>query len=284
MGIAVILWMGAECRARWPTRVPSRQSNESLSRTRTPLVVGLVAVAVVGLLVWRPWAEPSPDSPAEPAGRCPDRRAAADPSLATTATPPISSGPPAHLRPSSRLRRCRRPTWRHSVRPASSALGDADANVRCQYGPRTNGQRFLQSLEVLPPLAYVTNPRDEVSHLESMGWRAELQMNRLDTLFDSEWETVARSRRQLARAINDQPANFKPLTLALNAQQTPPSAVFRVLVVVEWYTRNVELAGRGELIASRYAQGDSPTFGPRAATPSGASPRRYYMRPSIISA
>ena len=99
-------------------------------------------------------------------------------------------------------------------------LADVDANVRCQYGPRTNGQRFLQSLEVLPPLAYVTNPPDEVSHLESMGWRAELQMNRLDTLFDSEWETVARSRRQIARAINDQPADFRPLTLALNAQQS----------------------------------------------------------------
>ncbi len=210
-------------------------------------------MALVGLLVWRPWAEqPPPQSsplavvPTVAPEPTSTLRAASTPIRGDPATPPPTVRPAPPLPPPDLA----------PLGPAGEfALGDADANVRCQYGPRTNGQRFLQSLEVPPPVAYVTNPRDEVSHLESMGWRAELQMNRLDTLFDSEWETVARSRRQIARAINDRPADFNPLTLVLNSQQTQPSAVYRVLVVVEWYTRNVELAGRGELIASRYAQG-----------------------------
>ena len=108
---------------------------------------------------------------------------------------------------------------------------------------------------MLPPTITVVNPREQVSDLETMGWRVELQMNQLDTLFDSEWETVARSRRQLAPAIRNQPANFGPLTVQLSADLARPSAVYRVLVVAEWYTRNVELAGRGELVASSYIEG-----------------------------
>ncbi len=226
-------------------------------------MVGALALAFVGLLVWKPWDSPGPepsvlavapsstprptDGSEVPLPASPGTPATIQPG--GTASPLPTNGPPALPPPDLA-----------PLEPAGEfGLGDVEANVHCLYGPKSEGRRFLQSLEILPPLAYVTNPRDEVSHLESMGWRAELQMNRLDTLFDSEWETVARSRRQIARAINDQPADFKPLTLALNAQQAQPSAVFRVLVVVEWYTRNVELAGRGELIATRYAQGASLT-------------------------
>ncbi|HYI23123.1 MAG TPA: hypothetical protein VEX62_10850 [Candidatus Limnocylindrales bacterium] len=221
------------------------------TRTRTPLFVGLAALVVVGLLVWRPWAEAPPPQPS-PLALAPT--AAPQPSRALPPTAMPNAGDPATPRPARSLP----PPDLSPLGPAGEfRFGDVDANVRCLYGPRSEGRRLLQSLEVLPPLAFVTNPPGEVSHLESMGWRVELQMNRLDTLFDSEWETIARSRRQLARAINDRPADFKPLTLALNAQQAVPSAVFRVLVVVEWYTRNVELAGRGALVAPLYAQGTS---------------------------
>ena len=117
----------------------------------------------------------------------------------------------------------------------------------------------MRSLEVLPPFVTVTNRRTEVSDLEAMVWRVELQANRLETLFDSEWETVARSPQQRARAIPDQPAAFQPLSMALNSEQTGPSAVYRVLVIVEWYTRNEELAGRGQMVATSYADGQRST-------------------------
>jgi hypothetical protein len=99
------------------------------------------------------------------------------------------------------------------------------------------------------------NNRD-VPDIEHFGWRVEVEMNRLEEMFFSEWQTVARSRRQLARAVADQLASFQPLTIARDAQADPPTAVFRVLVIVEWYTRNAELAGVGQLRPTSYAIGN----------------------------
>lgn len=222
------------------------------ARLGVPTAVGLAGLALLGVLVAKPWDSP----PATPSASLIAGLAAPSPSATstpeTTPSPTITSTPAplptpdlAPLGPAGEF--------------ALSAPPDA-ALARCTYARARGGVRYLRSIEVQPPTVML-DPGARASDINRIGWRFELEMNRRERLFDRYWETVDESRRQIASTSADQPAAFTPLTVRYHADEIEPTAIFRARVIIEWYTRNFEIAGRAEVVANRYQEGGDDLIG-----------------------
>jgi hypothetical protein len=223
------------------------------ARSGVPILVAVAALAFVGLLVARPWdrvntgasttASPQPGAGAiaAPGGSGP---AATGPQTLVVpfVLPSPDVGPPA-------------PIGEFTL---SSAPDEALA--KCDYGRPRRGQARLAGIEVQPPIVLL-DAGSSVTDIRRIGWWFEVEMKRAERLFDSEWQNVGRSRAQAVGAVSGQPARFTPLTFAFDTSDLPTTGVYRVRVIVEWYTRNVELAGRAEIIANRYQEADDPLIG-----------------------
>lgn len=216
-------------------------------RRDRPLAVGLVVVAIVVVLVAKPWDAPSPG--ASPLAAI----ASASPSATAIPTPLPTNQPTPATTPA--------PLPTPDIAPlgpvgefALSAPPDA-AFARCTYTRARGGVRYLRDVEVLPPR--VTLDPDARTHdIRRISWRFELEMNRQERVFDRDWEAVDESRRQSAPTVAGRPANLSPLSLRYqSAGEIEQTSVFRVRVIVEWYTRNLELAGRADVVANRYQEG-----------------------------
>ena len=214
------------------------------------LIVGLAALAVLGVLVVRPWDSQGPQaSLVGQAQASPFRPTAATiPSAQPPATPPRAFPTPdiAPLGP---------------LGDVALLTGADQALVQCHYGPERRGTRRLVSVEVLSPVVML-DPGASETHIKRIGWWFELELNHAQNVFDRAWQRVGRSRSQSAPAVHRQPARFTPLTLPNNLPDIDDNAVFRVRVIVEWYTRNVELAGRAEIVANRYQEAGNELIDP----------------------
>jgi hypothetical protein len=212
----------------------------------TPLAVGLAAIALTALLIWKPWDAPRPTVPASPAA------AVATPT-ATSPSPRPSGEPSAQPRPL--------PTPDiGGVTPITEfalVQRPGEAFVSCSYSRLRDGRRFLRSLEIQPPVV-PSLQRGDPRDIRQVAWHVELQENRLDRLFDREWVRVAESRSQQGAVSSSRPTSFGPLTMDYGASRDQETSVFRVVVVVEWLTRNLELAGRGSVLAPSYLEASDP--------------------------
>jgi hypothetical protein len=220
------------------------------SGRRTPLAVGLIVIVIVGVLVWRPWhTEPRPAiaQPTTPVAASPTQTAS-QPTASPTPRPAptaIPSVPPPDLGPAGPI------TEFALVQQPGRAL------VHCEYGPLRQGRRHLRSLVVEPPLVPPLD-RGDSNDIRHVSWHVELQSNRLEWLFERDWRPAAASRSQQTGVSTSRPAQFTSLEIDYRAARDEETAIFRVLVVVEWRTRNLELAGRGEVIAPSYLQANDP--------------------------
>lgn len=131
----------------------------------------------------------------------------------------------------------------------------------------------MVAIEVLPPRALL-NPDARESDINRIGWWFEVEANRHERVFDREWETVDRSRRQMAPARSGQPANFTPLTVRVGSREIGRTEVFRVRVIIEWYTRNFEIAGHTEIVANTYQEGRDELIGSWPPFCAGVRPTR----------
>lgn len=220
------------------------------SGRRTPVVVGLIAALVVGVLVWKPWDRPPAPLPG-----------VAAPATGTTAAPAIEPTPGPSVGSST-------PTPAATPRPLPTPdvaplgpIGDfvlvpdqGGAVARCIYGRPIAGVRHLESISVQPPVVTVgqADP-DSTRDIKRIRVWIQVERNRLDKIFEDPWMTVAVSRRQTVDGYASQPADLIPLLQSVNGSTSPANSIFRVLVRVEWYTRNLELAGADEAMVGSYA-------------------------------
>jgi hypothetical protein len=211
-------------------RVPSGRRGAAL--------VALVLVAVIGVLIARPWdPRPSPSPVAivspSPAGSA----AMPEPTrvfvLPTPDLAPPGAGGEAAI-----------------VTPADVAV------VQCEYGRNRGERRQLASLEVQPPMVLL-DPGSSTRHISRIGWRFDVETNRLQNIFDRAWRPSHTSAWQVAPASSTRPAAFNPLRSRFGGSDEPDMTAVRVRMVIEWYTRNDEVAGRAELVPHTYREGNA---------------------------
>jgi hypothetical protein len=134
------------------------------------------------------------------------------------------------------------------------------AMAQCDYrGPRSRGPQRLASVTVQPPTVLLdaeASSRD----ISRVGWFLELQMNRAQDVFHRDWETVSRSRTQVLGLSSGQAARFAPLTVR-HEGGAGDTEVYRVRMVIEWYTRNLELAGNATIVANHYQEAADERIG-----------------------
>ena len=130
------------------------------------------------------------------------------------------------------------------------------AMARCEFGRQRRGQRHLAGIEVQPPVVLVNYSEADIQDIRTVGWSFQLEKNSQQAMFSREWETVARSRRQTTAAIDGRPTSFSPLSLVYDGSGDDKTAVYRARVIVEWFTRNLELAGSVELVLTNYQEED----------------------------
>ncbi len=192
-----------------PQRVPMNR--------RAPLAVGAVAIAVITLLVWRPWDEPVAQLPATPP--------ASTLVAAVSPTPvPTPSPTPRPTRPPP------------SATPFSLSAGDGSGDVSCGYVVGDDGQRLLDRIDVEPPLLTAEPPLDLATGKQRVGWRFTVEQNHLDTLFTQAWQPVVHSRRRTRLVAAGEAAVFRPQHVGFESPQSDPTAVFRVVVAGYWFS------------------------------------------------
>ena len=219
------------------------------ARRAVPLAVALAALATLGVLVAQPWDRAGPTTSPR-AALSPDAEVAlttASPTAAPTSTSARSIPTPdvAPLGPIGDL---------------SFATDPDSPMARCDYGRERRGALRLVRVEVQPPVVLL-DAGSSVTDIRRVGWWFELEMNREENIFHREWLAVGRSRAQVVAAVEGRPARFTSLSMPNRVREMDPTTVFRVLLVVEWYTRNVELAGRAEVVANRYQEADNQLIG-----------------------
>jgi hypothetical protein len=225
-------------------RVPARRG--------VPLLVALAAIATVGVLVAQPWNDRSP-RPSPVAAATPSPTAAPTPTVTPAPTPPPTLPPPilppADLGPVDA--------------PGAVALGSAAGApvVMCDYGRVRRGVRRLVEIEVLPPIVTLNDESSPID-ITQVAWRFELEMNQQQGVFDRNWQKVGTSRSQAAGTARDRPAPFSALALRPRTQDANATAVYRVRVIVAWFTRNLEPAGEIELLAAPYQAADAQPSDP----------------------
>ena len=221
------------------------------SRRSVPIVVGLIAVLFTGFLVWQGLADrPTPSQ--------------------TPAVPPVAIGSPSpsdvgsptasqDADPSPQPRPLPSPDLGPLEHAGDFALAPppGSALVQCTYSRPRDGRRYFRGLEVQPPTVSAYNDAHGALDVRSVAWRVELQSSQPENRLDLDWITVARSRRQVATAAGAR-IDLYPLAIAYRVPQEDATVVLRALVIVEWYTRNLELAGRVEQVADSYLEANDP--------------------------
>lgn len=224
------------------------------ARRRGPLAVSLLLLALVALLVARPWHTPAPS---------PSPLAVAEPSpgldVPTASQPATADSPQPQPQPTPLVL----PT--PDIAPVGP-IGDvalataADKPlVECTYSRSRRG-RVLTAVEVQPPTVFLdasSSPR----HIRRIGWRFEIETSDVASPAERDWVRADGSRWQVAAAFAGRPAAFAPLSAEFSARGVAEAQVVRARMIVEWYTRNDEVAGQAELIPTRYREGDAPFAG-----------------------
>lgn len=231
---------------------PTTERVQSGRRGAAIVAVGLVAV--LGVLIARPWdSRPSPSPVAVVASLT-----VSTPGPTDSATVPLDTSEPAAT-PGFVL-----PT--PDIAPPGAA-GEAAivapldvAVVQCRYGPSRDNARRLAAIEVQPPLVLL-DPDASAEHIRRIGWHFEVETNELQSIFERAWQRVDRSAWQVAPANTTRPAAFNALRSQFSVGPVEDTAAVRVRIVVEWYTRNDEVAGRAELVPNTYREGNAEFTG-----------------------
>lgn len=229
-----------------------------IERTKTgrrgPLAVAVLAVVMVGVLLWKPWDRPSPAPSLGPFAAVPS----------PTPTPSPSPTPSASPTPTPTSVRVIFPTATPSSSPSPmpavvEVVVGTDRGrpfVECAYQLVGDGGSVLEQVRVRPPIVQVNLDADTLN-VRRVAWRAAVQLNRLETLFSADWEPVGESRRQFAGDLTTEPLTLSRLSIDYAKLPVGPTFVVRVVVVVEWFGPRRALLGSREIVPTTYGIGDS---------------------------
>ncbi len=214
---------------------------------RGPLAVVLVALALVALLAWRPWAAPVEPLPSP-------STVAVRPTSSPTPLPTPSALPTSTAIPTATPA----PTLAVLAIDVASAPDATRAFVECRYRQAPHGASALTSLSIGPPTVEVVRTYAfESPDVRRVAWHAELEVNRLETLFSADWEPLARSPSHSTRALNAIPLAFSRLSMSYDQLPIGPTLVVRVVVVVQWFGPSGVRLGTSSIVATNYAHGES---------------------------
>jgi hypothetical protein len=90
------------------------------------------------------------------------------------------------------------------------------------------------------------------SDIGQVGWRFQVETNVQQGVFSRAWQAAALSRMQASGTVDGRAPSFTSLNMAIREDEVTETSVFRVRLVVEWTTRNLEPAGRTEIVATTY--------------------------------
>lgn len=229
-----------------PREVGSPLTTERVRVSRRgPLVVALVAISVLGVLVWKPWAPPTTTSPV--AALPTDAHIGPQP-LPTPSAVPAPSVPWPTSAPE--------PTPNQG--PGSTIevgeIFDAGFVVfQCSF-PGGGGDGSLTAIALGPPEIHLLLDDRRVRYL---GWHAEIQANRIDKVFEADWHTILESPAQLRRTANLEVVRFDPARITWD-QPIDELLVLQPTFVIEWHDRRRVVIGSAQIaprIFGRYPEG-----------------------------
>lgn len=222
------------------------QTERVPSRTRGALIAGGLALAVIGLLVAKPWQPQGPGAISTP-GRD---------SVVGQVSP---TAPGVTPEPGSSL-------------PAVQATdGDSGAFVveinplgdlaRCLYEQDGRHRPELSAIVVPPPLAYAARDAG-TGRSRDVSWRVEVISNHQQSLFSASWATLGTSLMQISGAVDGAPADFSAGTINVDPTQLDNTTVVRVRIIVEWYSPRLEVIARSEIVLPSYVAGEDSSEPP----------------------
>jgi hypothetical protein len=199
---------------------------------RRPLVVAVVAISVVGVLAWKPWAPPA-NNPV----------AALPTDAQITPQPlPMASASPTHAVPATPT-----PEPTHDQVPGSTLevgtiIDTGFVVFECDFaGDGSDGS--LSAISLGPPLIQVLPHESQVRYLS---WHAEIQANRIDKVFEADWHTILNSPAQLERVARRDVVRFEPARIAWD-QPVDELQVLRPIFVIEWHDRARAVIGSARI-------------------------------------
>ncbi len=245
------------------------QPQPKLTTQRVPggrgaaLIVGVVAVLVVGTLLWKPWDSGPPAAPPVPTF----------PRIASATTSPGMLAPStAEPIPTTA------PEDNPSGAPATPYVGFASLLsepgkplVGCVYRSSHGGPPTLRKMIVSGPYVVVSS-QVSGNAVHSIGWQADIEVNDLPTVFSAEWRPVTHSRPEHYAVDPDNELAVDSVTVAVDPNLDEQFAVFRAVIAVSWdasdgdslLQQRVTATSYGSLVdprASQLAEG-CPLFAP----------------------
>ena len=221
------------------------------------LVVLVVALVIVGGLIWKPWDQPATvptptlvvaahasPSPAP----LPTPISVPDPG--TVAPPPPTVGAPAVSEEPSP------PDTGGSIGSVSLDAG-ADAYVACSYDMSANPPALTHVL-VNPPVIAIGHG-GTVGQVKAVSWTAVLETNQLSAIFEADWRPLDVSKTQVFNLRGRGSITFKPATFDVRSLPVGTADVLRVTVLVNWIGAHGKRLFQTSILASSYAPADSLT-------------------------
>lgn len=222
---------------------------------RAAAIVAVVAIVVVGTLVWKPWDTGAPAAtPAASflvaAAGIPSPSTPVSSPDGTPAPVPYADPPPPLVQPEPPV-----DVATDLMFPSASGLGEVTFNatggptVHCLYKSAAAGSRSrLTSMIADSPIIFPS--LSSLAH--KVAWRVEVEANTQDKIFEADWQLVGRSKAKEAKFDGPAPAAFDPIFV-----KVPPAdsiTLYRVTLLVDW------LDARGRTLETQ--QIHPTTYGP----------------------
>lgn len=201
------------------------------ARRRTAVVVAVVALLVVGTLVWKPW-QGSGDAPAslKPSASRPAAVAATTPDPVSSHRPAPASVP-STAPPDDGIDHVRVPSELGSV-DLSTSFGTAFVN--CIYGASGRAQSTLRTMVVEAPSVVLRESDGGKAQAARVTYRPELEANALQSVFSADWVPVSVGDTQRRQPGDSLQVGFRPVQLSLRGAELAGTDVVRVALVITW--------------------------------------------------
>jgi hypothetical protein len=226
---------------------------------RAALIAGVVAVLIVGMLVWKPWDTVAPAAaPSLPAvvARAPTVAPSTSPAPTASAPAPVVVAPAPQI--AQQPQTFQAPGNLGSVVFYANSDGTGGPGAWCIYKAGSRATRTsLVAIVVEPPVIRPGAALRE-GQLHSVSWHVELQSNTQDRIFYADWQRSARSAPSAIDLVRGDVGFVKPISVTVSAAST--ISVYRTSVVVEWLDRHGKPLARQDFLTPIYGTlGSEPT-------------------------
>jgi hypothetical protein len=210
------------------------------------LIAGGLALAVIGLLVAKPWQPQGPG-------------AISTPGLGSVVGQVSPTAPGVTPEPGSSLPAVQSTDGDAGVFGAEiNPLGDL---AQCLYEQDGRRRPELSAIVVPPPLAYAASDAG-TGRRRDVAWSVELLSNHQQSLFTASWTSLGISLMQFSNAVDGASADFSTSTLVVDPSTFDNTTVVRVRIIVEWYSPGLEVIARSEIVLPSYIAGEGSSAPP----------------------